>query len=415
MPKTAIRAGKLVDGTGRAPVENALILVDGERFTAVAPDGAPVPDGYEVIEADSYTVLPGLIDCHLHISGSGDPRERGVSPLARSIPSFTLSCYTNAHKDLMAGWTTIRDASCQHFADVAVRDAINSGRLVGPRIWCSGLGITSTTGHMDREKGLPPHVSLPGLSGVADGPVEARRAVRLNLRYNVDIIKMNATLSEHVRRYGGYCAPEMTRETMEAIIDEAHWHGRKVTAHCHGGPGVTWAVEVGIDGLDHGFFIDDRQLDAMAEKGVTLCPTLTVLGRFREMMSKGIAAETPELEVWRSKAVASGWNTVRRARQAGVKVICGTDCAMPYAYHGTNAYELEMLVEAGLSPSEAIFAATGGAADGIGFDDVGRVLPGKNADLVFVAGNPLDDVRILQDLSKIAIVMKGGSIVVDRR
>jgi len=414
--RLAVRAKRLVDGTGGAPVEDTIILIEGDRIKeVVTARGALVPEGYEVLEAGCYTVLPGLIDGHVHISGSGDPRERSMNPVSQSIPALTMACYANCLKDLEAGFTTVRDASCRDFADVAVRDAINSGRLCGPRLWVSGLGITSTTGHMDREKGLPPHISLPGLKALADGPVEARRAVRLNLRFNVDIIKFNATLSEHVRRYGGTCAPEMTKETMAAIIEESHWHGRKVTAHCHGGEGVTWAIEAGIDGLDHGFFLSDEQLDVMAKRGVTLCPTLSVMGRFREMKAKGIPAESPELEVWRSKAVQAAWDTVRRAHRAGVRIVCGTDAAMPFVRHGTNAFELALLVEAGLTPAEAIIAATSNAAAGLGFDDVGKVAPGKFADLIFVDGDPLSDIGILQDLKRIPLVMKGGKIAADRR
>jgi imidazolonepropionase-like amidohydrolase len=268
---------------------------------------------------------------------------------------------------------------------------------------------------MDREKYLAPHLSLPGPSAVADDPTEGRKAVRLNLRNNVDFIKINATLTEHVRRYKGYMAPEMTRETMRAVFEEAHWHGRKVTAHCYGGPGATWAIEEGIDGIEHGFYLTDEHLDLMAERGTVLCPTLSVVGRFREKGEAALPPGVPDLEAWRLKAIAHAWDMVRRARQRGVKIICGTDAAMPYVFHGTNAYELEMLVEAGLTPMEAIVAATGGAAEAIDFADVGVVAPGKFADLVCVEGDPLEDIKVLQDLRRIPLVVKDGHVVADRR
>jgi imidazolonepropionase-like amidohydrolase len=414
----AIRAGRLIDGTGAPPRRNALILVERNRIDGVAPEReASVPDGYQVIDASRQTVLPGLIDCHVHLVGSGDPRDAafGIGELMHSIPEVTLACYRNALRDLQAGWTTVRDAACRHFADVAVRDAINRGDLVGPRIWACGLGITSTAGHMDREKYLPPHQSLPGPSGVADDPTEGRKAVRLMLRNNVDFIKINATLTEHVRRYFGYMAPEMTRETMRAIFEEAHWHGRRVTAHCYGGPGATWAIEEGIDGIEHGFYLSDEQLDQMAARGTVLCPTLSVVGRFREHGDAALPPGNPYLPAWREKAIAHAWRTAGRARERGVKIICGTDAAMPFVYHGANAYELEMLVEAGLTPMEAIVAATGGAAEAVDFKDVGVVAPGKFADLVVVDGDPLEDVRILQDLARIPLVIKDGRVVADRR
>ncbi|HEX4841497.1 MAG TPA: amidohydrolase family protein [bacterium] len=416
--RLAIRAGRLIDGTGQPPRRRALILIEGNRFTAVnAEEGSSTPEGWEVVDASRYTVLPGLIDCHVHLVGSGDPKDTafGVGEVVTSIPAATLNCYRNALKDLEVGWTTVRDAASRHFADIALRDAINRGDLVGPRLWCCGLGITSTGGHMDREKYMAPHVSLPGPSAVADDPTEGRKAVRLNLRNNVDFIKINATLTEHVRRYFGYCAPEMTRETMAAIFQEAHWHGRKVTAHCYGGDGATWAIEEGIDGIEHGFYLTDTHLDMMAERGTVLCPTLSVVGRFREHGDAALPPGNPHLPAWRLKAIAHAWDTVRRAHARGVKIICGTDAAMPFVYHGTNAYELEMLTEAGLSPLEAITAATGGAADAIDFKDVGSIVPTKLADLVCVDGDPLEDIKILQDLRRIPLVVKDGRIVADRR
>jgi imidazolonepropionase-like amidohydrolase len=416
--RLAIRAGTLIDGTGREPIRNALILVEDQMVKVVArAEEAAVPAGYEVLDASGYTVLPGLIDAHVHLIGSGDPGDNafGAGEVTRSIPAVTLASYKNALKDLDAGWTTLRDAAARYYADIALRDAINRGDLVGPRLWCCGMGLTSTAGHMDREKALAPHIHLPEAAGICDGPVEGRKAVRTNLRYDVDFIKINATLTEHVRRYKGYCAPEMTRDTMEAIFEEAHWHGRRVTAHCYGGDGATWAIEAGIDGIEHGFYLTDAHLEMMAAKGTVLCPTLSVVGRFREMGAKALPAGAQNLEAWRLKAIDAAWNMVGRARKIGVKIICGTDAAMPYVRHGTNAYELEMLVEAGLTPMEAIVAATGAAAEAIDFPEVGTVAPGKFADLVFVNGDPLTDIKMLQDLSRIPLVIKGGEIVADRR
>jgi imidazolonepropionase-like amidohydrolase len=415
----AVRAGSVLDGTGGPRRRQVVVLIERDRISAVGRESdVSIPPGYDVVDATRYTVLPGLIDCHVHLQGSGDPRDTAFGPAAeaiKSIPAVTVACYRNALKDLEAGWTTVRDAACRHFADIAIRDAINRGELVGPRIWACGLGITSTAGHMDREKDLAPHVSLPGPHAVADDPTEARRAVRLNLRNNVDFIKINATLTEHVRRYFGYCAPEMTRETMAAIFEEAHWHGRRVTAHCYGGPGATWAIEEGIDGIEHGFYLSDEHLDMMAARGTVLCPTLSVVGRFREHGDAALPPGNPYLPVWREKAIANAWTTVGRARERGVKIICGTDAAMPFVRHGTNAYELEMLVEAGLTPMDAIVSATGGAAAAIDFNDVGTIAAGKFADLVCVDGDPLADVTILQDLARVPLVIKDGRVVADRR
>jgi imidazolonepropionase-like amidohydrolase len=198
-----VRVGRLIDGLGNDSAGRVLVLVENERVAAVVPDvGGTLPDGYEVLDASDYTVMPGLIDAHLHLDSSSDPGERSLpGPIGHSIPSYTLSCYRNALKDLENGFTTVRVAGSQHYADVALRDQVNAGLLMGPRIWAAEQGITSTSGHMDRAKVLPPHVSsIDNVSAVADGPVEARRAVRVNLRFDVDYIKINATLTEHVRR-----------------------------------------------------------------------------------------------------------------------------------------------------------------------------------------------------------------------
>ena len=414
-----VRAERAFTGGGSAP-EPVTIAIAGGRVAATLPGAdADVPGapGATEVRVRAGTLLPGLIDAHVHLLGSGEPGDTafGVGDLTRSIPAVTLACYTNALRDLEMGFTTVRDAACRYYADIALRDAIDRGELTGPRIWACGLGITSTAGHMDRANQLPPHLTLPGPHAVADSPDEARRAVRGNLRYNVDFIKFNATLTEHVRRYEGYCAPEMTAATMGALIEEAHWHGRRVTAHCYGGEGATWALEAGIDGIEHGFYLADEQLALMAERGTVLCPTLSVVGRFREHGPRALPPGSPHLEAWRRKAIAHAWATVGRARDLGVTIICGTDAAMPYVRHGSNAYELAMLVEAGLTPTEALLAATSAAADALAIPDVGRIAVGCYADLVVVDGDPLADIAILQDPERIQVVIKGGRIVADRR
>lgn len=415
-----VRAGTLIDGVADTPRRDALIVADGERIVDVGDYRDDlVPAGARFVDASHATVLPGLIDAHVHMLSSGEPGEDRFFTAAaeESIGAFALACYKNALASMDAGWTTLRDVACRHFVDVDVRNAINAGDLVGPRLYVSGLGITSSSGHMDFEKFLAPHMRATGPRAVADDPTEARKAVRLNLARNVDLVKFNATLTEHVRRYKGYCAPEMTRETMQALIEEAHWHGRRVTAHCYGGPGATWALESGIDCIEHGFYLDEDQLRLMADEGIALCPTLSVPGRFRQhgRAALGTGKNVELLEAWRQKAVAAAWNTTRRALELGVTVICGDDAAMPYVRHGANAFELEMLVEAGMTPMQALRSATSVAARVIDFEDVGAVEAGRFMDLVVVDGDPLGDITILQDLAKIPVVIKGGEIVADRR
>lgn len=415
-----VRAGVLIDGLAEAPRRDVLIVAEDDRIVEVTSYSAgAVPEGAAFVDLPEATVLPGLIDAHVHVLGSGEPGEDRffTSAAELSVPAMAYECYRNAKASMEAGWTTLRDVACRHYVDVDLRNAINDGQLVGPRLWVSGLGITSTSGHMDFDKFLAPHVPAIGPTAIADGPTEARRAVRKNLARDVDLIKFNATLTEHVRRYEGYCAPEMTEETMAALIDEAHLHGRRVTAHCYGGDGATWAIRSGVDGIEHGFYLSDDQLRMMADQGTVLCPTLSIAGRFREHGKKalGFGSKVELMEAWRKKAVANAWKTTRRALELGVTVICGDDAAMPYVRHGDNAFELEMLVEAGMTPMQAIRSATGVAADAIDFPDVGAVAEGRFMDLVVVDGDPLTDIAILQDLARVPLVIKGGEIVADRR
>jgi imidazolonepropionase-like amidohydrolase len=417
MPDAAVRAmrvGRLIDGTGAAPCRDVIIVLAGERIQAVQPSVGPAGPG-DAWDLSRYTALPGLVDAHVHVFASGDPREPNwfVREVTELVPTVAYNCLINAQRNLASGFTTIRDLACRHYADVALRNAIDAGRLEGPRMRVCGLGLTSTAGHMDRAKHFAPGVVVPGPSAVVDGPDEGRRAVRANLRYGVDFIKINATLSELVRPLGGLCSPEMTRETMTAICETAHAHGRRVAAHCHGGVGVTWALEAGVDVLEHGRFLSDEQLDTVAANGVFLCPTLSPEAKAHDL---GLVPADPHLARWQHQAREAMYETVGRARRAGVTIVNGSDAAMPGVRHGeAGAYEMAQLVRAGLSPMEAVVAATSAASRCLDMErDIGTIEPGKLADLVLVDGDPLDRIDILQELERIALVIKGGRIVANR-
>ena len=414
-PMRALRVGRLIDGTGAPPRPDVTIVLAGERIEAVRPSAARPAAGGDTWNLSRYTVLPGLIDAHVHVVASGDPSEPNwfVREVTEPAPAVAYNCLINAQRNLISGFTTIRDLACRHYADVALRNAIDAGRLEGPRMKVCGIGLTSTAGHMDRAKSFAPGVVVPGPSAVVDSPDEGRRAVRANLRYGVDFIKINATLSELVRPLGGLCSPEMTLETMAAICETAHAHGRRVAAHCHGGVGVTWALEAGVDVLEHGRFLTDEQLDTMAAKGVFLCPTLSPEAKAHDL---GLVPADPHLARWQNRAREGMYETVGRARRAGVTIVNGSDAAMPGVRHGEGgAYELAQLVRAGLSPMEAVIAATSAAARCLGVqNEIGTVEPGKLADLVLVDGDPLERIEVLQDLERVVLVIKGGRIAANR-
>ncbi|NLE76345.1 MAG: amidohydrolase family protein, partial [Chloroflexi bacterium] len=326
---------------------------------------------------------------------------------------LALRSYVSARKDLEAGFTTLRDAGNRGYVDVALRDAINAGWLEGPRLKVAGIALAATGGHMDRTKGLAPHVGIDQSTNMADSPDEARRSARYQIKMGADFIKIAATISEYVRKFGGLCSQELTFETMKAICEVAHWAGRPVAAHCHGGQGVTDAILAGVDTLEHGRFVSDEQLDMMAERGVFLIPTMSPEGR---VMEQGRQPGSSDVDwAWTCKANDAMYDAVLRAHKRGVQVAVGSDATMPYVFHGENAYEMELFVRAGLTPMEAIVAGTkvGAAAVGMG-DEVGTVEVGKFADLVVVDGDPLADIRILQDMARIKKVLKGGRVMVER-
>jgi imidazolonepropionase-like amidohydrolase len=409
----AVRVKRVVDGRGGPPLEDGVVEFASERINRVVPAADyGAPEGVSVWDLRPYTLLPGLIDAHVHVLASGELSEpgwfvRGATELPATV---ALNAFANAHRALRAGFTTIRDLACRHYADVALRDAINAGLVEGPRMKVCGMGLTSSAGHMDPGSTLIPGVEPHGLAEVVDSPDQGRAAVRRNLRRRVDFIKINATESELVRGFGMQCSPEMTLETMRAICDVAHAHNRRVAAHCHGGIGVTWALEAGVDVLEHGRYLTDEHLETMVRRGVFLCPTL-----IPETVSP--RPSDPAMVAWLDRTRAIMYESVRRARDAGVEIVNGSDAGFGGVTHGYGgACEIAELVNAGLSPMHAIVAATRTAARCLDMESqVGTIEPGKFADLVLVDGDPLADITILQRSERIPLVIKGGRIVADRR
>ena len=412
----AVKAGKLIVGTGDL-LEDMVVLVEGEKIAKVGRlADVEIPNEAEVLDATDRLVMPGMIDAHLHIRGSGDPSKRGAAGVVQtSLGTMALMSYVNAKKDLEAGFTALRDAGNFGYVDVALRDAINEGWIEGPRLKVAGQGLTATGGHGDRTKRMAPHVRIEGMTNIVDSPDEARKATRYQIKMGADFIKIMATLSEYVRKFGGTCSQELTFETMKAICEVAHWANRKVGAHCHGGPGVTDAILAGLDSLEHGRFISDEQFEMMVERGVYLVPTLSPEGRAMEHGREATGMTKDEDWEWFLRANDAMYDAVARAHKIGVKVAAGSDAAMPFVRHGENAYELELLVKAGMTPMEAIVAATKVGSEVLDMaDEIGTVEEGKYADLVVVDGDPLADIKILQDLTKIEKVIKGGKVVVSR-
>jgi len=404
-----INAGKLIDGTGAQPRQNVRLLIDeGRILDIVDMASSVVPEGAQVLDASNRVIMPGMIDAHVHIGSNpdekgnrGNSKERRVSELPGTL---ALKAYVHVNLDLQAGFTTVRDMGCRDFVGISLRDAINDGVVEGPRICACGYGLTSTGGHMDRAKGMRLDVSLGGFNNVVDSADEARKATRMLLRMGVDHIKINSGNTCRVRGRPLFMVPEMRKDVMQAICEEAHTARRRVASHSQGSEGELWAVEVGVDSLEHAHFISDETLRLMAERGTFLIPTMTHCVVNRKRNPKEIY----------DIAYESMHRVIPKALSMGVRVATGTDAGAGVP-HGINALELELLTTVGMSPMEAIVAATGTAAEVLDMaDSLGTLEKGQVADLLVVRGDPLQDISLLQDKQNIVIVMKSGNVVVSR-
>ncbi|MHA4870614.1 Xaa-Pro dipeptidase [Duganella sp. PWIR1] len=395
----AVKAAHMVDVRTGALIDNAVVLITGDRITAAGSKLA-IPADAKVIDLGNKTLLPGLIDAHTHITGS--PEDAGYGIIAKSIPRITLQGAKNALVTLRAGFTTIRDVGSDGYADIGLRDAINDGDVPGPRILASGPPLGITGGHCDDTMHAPEYKS--SALGVADGADEAMKVTRRNIKYGADVIKICAT--------GGVLSfgddprtSQYTLEELKAIIGDAHRLGRKTAAHAHGGDGIKLSVLAGVDSIEHGSYIDEEGIRLMKEHKTYLVPTL-YLGDWLIDNAEAIKLPKPLLEKAKVVLPLARVN-IAKAIKAGVPIAFGTDAAV-YP-HGLNAREFAVLVKLGMTPAQAIRTATVNAADLLGWSDkVGSIEAGKYADLIAVDGDPLKDVKTLE---QVQWVMKGGAVV----
>lgn len=422
MTKTLIHAGTLITASDdRQILRNQGVLIEDGIIQSVDSWNQFVPDEtYLVIDASQYVLLPGLIDAHTHVTMSGDPKDKlqflGVT---ETDATTALKSVAHARDHLCMGVTTIRDLGAPGWIDIALRDAVNAGWFPGPRIVAAGRGITCSLGHMDPHKAFRPDVVVRniGIGLIADSPDEARKAAWENLMRGSDVLKLNATMSTYlpgIDRILNY--PELPFESMKAICEVAHGAGRRVAAHCHGGPGIDMAIDAGVDTFEHGRFLTDPQLERMAELGRFLVPTLSPEARMADTnYLPENSAENPFASRWIEIATEVMYDTVSRAHGHGVRIAAGTDVGMPNIDHGEVAYEMYHLSLAGLSNLSAIASATREAASACDLGDIlGQVRPGYIADLLIVDGDPSQDLQVLRQQESIYMVIQGGQIAVDR-
>ena len=408
-PETTVvlRAARMFDARAGKLVSPGVVVVTGNKIVSVGASG--VPAGAATVDLGDATLLPGFIDAHTHLSFtySDDYNRAALDSLRKTVAELALDATANSTATLRAGFTTVRDVGSWHFIDVGLRNAIASGKIVGPRMLVSVHAIGSTGGHCDDGAGF-----RAGLFGretdVTDGVVnsadEARKAVRLNIKYGADVIKTCAT--------GGVLSPtddvdtpQLTQEELNALVDEAHALRRKTAAHAHGATGAKRAIRAGIDSIEHGSFLDDEALAMMKAKGTVFIPTLMASWWIGDRLERGVYYP-PAIAAKARLAIASVNAVVRKAVAQGIVVGLGTDAGV-YP-HGKNADEFALLVNDGLTPAAALRAGTVVDAELLGLSkEIGTLEAGKLADIVAVPGDPLSDIR---QTERVFFVMRAGQV-----
>jgi len=390
----AFTEGRVFIGNGQV-LDNASVYIEDSRIVSVQEGTADFPSGTREIPIGDGTLFPGFIDCHVHLvmDASPDPMK---SLAGEKVPATTIKAVEHARKTLAGGVTTVRDLGANASIDLCVREAVASGLIKGPRILAAAQLICMTGGHgwtMGRE---------------ADGPDEVRRAAREQIKAGADVLKFMAT--------GGVLtaavepgSAQLTFAELEAGIAEAHKAGRKTATHAMGSQGIMDAILAGIDTIEHGIYLTDEIIALMIEKGVHLIPTISAMYQIGE---KGVAGGIPAFAVAKNEIVVPHHKrNVKKAYEAGVSIAMGTDSGTPFNFHGSNLGEIPLLVRYGLSPLDAILAATGRAAEVLGLENqIGTVEAGKLADLVLIAGNPLADIDMFTSRDIVQVVMKDGEI-----
>jgi imidazolonepropionase-like amidohydrolase len=403
-----VHAGHLLDRPGQAPRGASTLVITDGKIAEVRDGFVAPPPGTQLIDLKDRFVLPGLIDSHVHLSSDRAGNEGLLAGFTDSPQLTAYEAYWNARKTLRAGFTTVRNLGDEG-ATLALREAIARGWVTGPRIVDAGQPISTTSGHMDGRLGIRDELADEMPHGnVCDGVDECRKAVRRQIGRGADVIKI-ATTGGVNSRIGAGLGKQMFDDEAKAIVETAHLYGKKVAVHAHGADGIAVALRAGADSIEHGTLMDEEDFRLFKQAGAYYVPTLSTVNGYLERIAKDPDAYPPEVRAKIDWRIGITGKALEKAVPAGVKIAFGTDAGV--SKHGRNADEFELLVKHGLTPMGAIQAATVNAADLLGLSkEVGSLEPGKRADLIAVAGDPLQDVRVLKS---VAFVMKDGKIVND--
>lgn len=405
---TAIKAGRMIDGTGTGPVGGVVVLVEDGRISAVG-GGLEIPDGAKIIDLSGKTLLPGFLDAHVHLSGryvgEGTNWENHA---VRDLPQKdAIRGVRSARLTLEAGFTTVRNVGAEDWSDIALRDSIREGIVPGPRVLTAAHALGITGGHCDTNGFIPGILEGSPETGIADGPEEILKAIRTQVKRGADVIKFCATggvLSEG----DAVGVQQYTDDEMRVLVAEAHLTGRRVAAHAHGTDGIKAALRAGVDSIEHGSMLDDEAIRLFKEKGAFLVPTLMAQEAVENQAKAGVLKDERAKKALFIAPRAR--ESFRKAAAAGVKIALGTDSGV--FPHGKNAREFVLMVDNGMKPMEAILAGTRNAAQLLGVDgEVGTIEKGKVADLVAVAGDPLENIATLGEP---VFVMHEGKVVVSK-
>lgn len=396
---TVVKAGFLLDANSGKWKQDQLVFVEGERIVNVTSSSQSIPDDAIIIDLSEQYVLPGFMDMHTHLMSHLD--SNFYAGLFQSPHRAVIGGVVNAEKTLMAGFTVVRDVGSSDYMDVALRNSINAGEVPGPRIAASGPALGITGGHCD-DNALN-HSFKSKADGVADGPWAVRQMVRKNIKYGVDLIKFCATggVFSKGTRVG---MRQYTLEEMQAIVDEAHTHGKIVAAHAHGTEGIQFAIKAGVDSIEHASFLDKETIKLAKKMGTVFSMDIY---NTEYTLSKGAENGVPEENLNKERKVGTRQReSFSMAVKAGAKMVFGSDAAI-YP-HGDNAKQFSRMVKFGMTPIEAIQAATINSANLLKWqNDVGTITKGKFADIVAVDNNPLEDITVLESVK---FVMKGGVV-----
>lgn len=405
---TYIHAGKLMDVPGKAVRGPSTIVVDQGRIVSVSDGYQPAPADATTVDLTDMTVLPGLIDSHVHLDSDAGGDAGLLQGLQKSDGWFAINAYANGMKTLRAGFTTVRNLGDGTGATLALRDAVKAGLVQGPRIVDAGRSLSGTSGHTDGALGLRdefrPLIEQGG--NTCNGAEVCRRAVRLQVGRGADVIKM-ATTGGVNSRIGAGLGQQLFDDEARAIVETSRMFGKKVAVHAHGADGIKLALRLGVDSIEHGTILDDETINLWAKSKTYYVPTLSTVNGYRERLAANPGAYAPDvLEKIRWRIDITG-KSLQRLVPRGVKIAFGTDAGV--SKHGRNADEFELMVANGMTPTQALQAATVNAADLLGLSrDIGTIEAGKAADLIAVAGDPVADVRLLKHVK---FVMAQGKVV----